>query len=286
VLTLRGLDDADALKQALGVATNVAIIGGGFIGLEAAATARAFGKNVTVIEAAPRVMARAVSPAVSHWFEAMHRNMGSTVLTNTSVSALEGRDKVSGVTLSDGQTLAADLVLVGVGALPNVEVATAAGLKCPAGIEVDVHGRTSDEHVFAVGDCCSQPNIFADGLVRLESVQNAIDQAKVVAGAILGGDQTYSAVPWFWSDQGEAKLQTTGLPIGTDAFVTRGDVSTGRFSVFHLRSGVMIAADSVNSPADHMVARRLVAARRVISADVLADVSSPLKNLLTEGATG
>jgi 3-phenylpropionate/trans-cinnamate dioxygenase ferredoxin reductase component len=283
VLALRGLDDADALKARLNTADNVVIIGGGFIGLETAATARAYGKAVTVVEATSRVMARAVSPEVSHWFEAMHRNMGTVVLTGVGVTALEGDPEVTAVKLSNGQPIPADMVLVGVGAVPNIELAAAAGLKCPAGIEVDAQGRTSDENIFAVGDCCSQPNLFAEGLIRLESVQNAIDQAKTVAGAILGSSQTYTAVPWFWSDQGDAKLQTTGLPFGTDTYVTRGDPSTGRFSVFHLKKDVIIAADSVNSPADHMAARRLVAAKASIPPEVLSNTTLPIKNLLTEG---
>ncbi|SKA90455.1 3-phenylpropionate/trans-cinnamate dioxygenase ferredoxin reductase subunit [Thiothrix eikelboomii] len=278
--TLRGIEDADALGTALQAAHNVVIIGGGFIGLEVAATARTKGLSATVIEAAPRVMARAVAPEVSRWFEAMHRSMGTQVLTGAGVSAIEGTVRVEAVILSDGSRLLADLVLVGIGAVPNAELALAAGLPCPNGIEVDAQGRTSDPDIFAVGDCALHPNPYAGGLFRLESVQNAIDQAKVVAAALLGETVAYNAVPWFWSDQGNVKLQTTGLPINPDSHVLRGNPTEGRFTVFHIRDGVIIAADSVNMPADHMYARRLVAARATVAPTTLADLGIPLKSLL------
>lgn len=280
VLTLRGIEDADRLAARLDVAHNVVIIGGGFIGLEAAATARLKGKAVTVVEAAPRVMARAVAPAISHWFEAMHRGMGTTVLTGTGVARIEGTTQSEAVVLADGTRLPADLVLVGIGAVPNDELARAAGLSCPNGIATDGQGRTEDPAVFAAGDCAFTPNPFAGGPFRLESVQNAIDQAKTVAAAILGSGKLYDAVPWFWSDQGSAKLQTTGLPLNPDHHVLRGDPAEGRFTVFHLRAGAVIAADSVNMPADHMAARRLVAGRAHVAAETLADPAISLKSLL------
>jgi 3-phenylpropionate/trans-cinnamate dioxygenase ferredoxin reductase component len=280
VLTLRNIEDADRLRAALDQARNAVIIGGGFIGLEAAATIRARGKPVTVIEAAPRVMARAVAPQVSHWFEAMHRGMGTELRCGVGVSALMGRDHVEAVELSDGETMTADVVLVGVGALPNTDLAEAAGLSCPNGIATDAQGRTADPHVFAAGDCALTPSPWTGSPIRLESVQNAIDQAKTVAAAIMGQDVTYDAVPWFWSDQGAAKLQTTGLPVSADAHVLRGDPGDGRFTVFHLRNGTVIAADSVNAAADHMFSRRLVAARAAIPAAVLADTAMPLKSLI------
>jgi 3-phenylpropionate/trans-cinnamate dioxygenase ferredoxin reductase subunit len=281
VAALRSLTDAEDLRRAISAAERIVIVGGGFIGLEVAATVRAAGKTVTVLEAADRVMKRAVAPEISAFFEALHRRMGTTVLTGATVAGLSGDGRVETVTLGDGTVLAADLVLVGVGAEPNVEIAAEAGLSCPNGIAVDDHGRTADPDVFAAGDCTWHPNPFAGGGFRLESVQNAIDQAKTVAAAILGEEAPYEAVPWFWSDQGDAKLQTTGLPIGTDARVLRGDPEAGKFTVFHLRDGVLIAADSVNAPADHMAARRLVAARAVIPPAVLADAGTPLKSLLS-----
>lgn len=281
VLSLRGIGDADQLAAAIGAARDVVIIGGGFIGLEVAATARLAGKGVTVVEAAPRVMARAVAPAISAWFEAKHREMGTTVLTAAAIAGIDGTDRVEAVLLAGDARLPADLVLVGIGAVPNDDLARAAGLSCPNGIATDEQGRTGDPSIFAAGDCALTPNPFAGGPFRLESVQNAIDQAKTVAAAILGGDKTYDAVPWFWSDQGSAKLQTTGLPLNTEAHVLRGDPAEGRFTVFHLRAGMIIAADSVNMPADHMAARRLVAARASVPPETLADPALPLKSLLT-----
>jgi 3-phenylpropionate/trans-cinnamate dioxygenase ferredoxin reductase subunit len=280
VLTLRGIEDADRLASALAAAQDVVIIGGGFIGLEAAATARLKGKAVTVVEAAPRVMGRAVAPAISAWFAAMHQGMGTVVLTGTGVAGIEGEGHVSAVTLADGRRLPADLVLVGIGAVPNDELARAAGLACPNGIATDARGCTEDPAIWAVGDCAYAPNPCAGGRFRLESVQNAIDQAKCVAAAILGGDRPYDAVPWFWSDQGSAKLQTTGLPLNPDAHVLRGNPDQGRFTVFHLKGGTIIAADSVNMPADHMAARRLVAARAMVAPKTLADPATPLKSLI------
>lgn len=281
VAALRSLTDAEDLRRAISAAERIVIVGGGFIGLEVAATTRAAGKTVTVLEAADRVMKRAVAPAVSSYFEALHRRMGTTVLTAATIASLDGEGRVETVTLGDGTVWPADLVLVGVGAEPNVEIAAEAGLSCPNGMAVDDHGRTADPDVFAAGDCTWHPNPFAGGGFRLESVQNAIDQAKSVAAAILGERAPYEAVPWFWSDQGDAKLQTTGLPIGTDAHVLRGDPEAGKFTVFHLRDGILIAADSVNAPADHMAARRLVAARASFPPAVLADGGTPLKSLLS-----
>ena len=282
VITLRSIEDATRLKEALARARNVTIIGGGFIGLEVAATARAMGKSVTVLEAAGRVMARAVSAQISSWFEAMHRSMGTDVRCGTGVEELQGQDDgVEAVMLTDGTRIASDLVLVGIGALPNVEIATTAGLPCPNGIATDERGATQDPSIFAVGDCALTPSPWADGPVRLESVQNAIDQAKTVAAVLMGHDARKEAVPWFWSDQGTAKLQTTGLPTGADSHLLRGDPAEGRFTVFHLRHGRLIAADSVNSPADHMAARRLVAARTSFPPEQLTDPAAPLKSLIS-----
>ncbi|MEY4982474.1 MAG: hypothetical protein RIR62_740 [Pseudomonadota bacterium] len=205
--------------------------------------------------------------------------MGTTVLTGTGVAAIEGAGQVAAVRLADGQGLPADLVLVGIGAVPDDGLARAAGLSCPNGIATDAQGRTADPAIWAADDCALSPNPFAGGPFRLESVQNAIDQAKCVAAAILGGDRPHDAVPWFWSDQGAAKLQTTGLPLNADAHILRGDPAAGRFTVFHLRGGRVIAADIVKAPADHMAARRLVAARAAIAPAVLADPAIPLKSL-------
>lgn len=282
VMSLRGILDGQALMAALSAAKSIAIIGGGFIGLEVAATAAAAGKSVCVIEAAKRIMARAVSPRISEWFEAMHREMGSCIVTSASIASIDGDDHVRSVTLASGEVIPADVVLVGIGAVPNIEIAAAAGLECPNGILVDAFGSTSDPDIFAAGDCALHPNRYAGGTFRLESVQNAIDQAKIVAGAMIGETVPYEAVPWFWSDQGKAKLQTTGLPIGADAHVVRGDPELGKFTVFHLKSGRVIAADSVNSSGDHMCARRMVANGLAVAAETLANPATDLKSLIMQ----
>jgi 3-phenylpropionate/trans-cinnamate dioxygenase ferredoxin reductase subunit len=281
ILSLRSIEDADRLTDALAKAQNVAIIGGGFIGLEVATTARAMGKSVTVLEAAGRVMARAVAPQISSWFETMHRNMGTDVRCGAGVAELQGDGGVEAVLLADGTRIAADLVLVGIGALPNIEIAATADLPCPNGIATDERGATQDPLIFAAGDCALTPSPWAAVPVRLESVQNAIDQGKTVAAALMGQDARYEAVPWFWSDQGTAKLQTTGLPVGADSHLLRGNPADGRFTVFHLRDGRLIAADSVNSPADHMAARRLVAARTSFTPEHLVDPAVSLKSLIS-----
>lgn len=279
VYSLRGLGDGQKLMSALYKANHVVIVGGGFIGLEVAATAVAKGKAVTVLEAGPRVMARAVAPGISDWFEDMHRQMGTRIVTSAVIARLNGTDHITSVTLGDGEVIPADLVLVGIGAVPNTEIAVEAGLECPNGVLVDAVGRTTDLDIFAAGDCAYHPNRFAGSYIRLESVQNAIDQSKAVAAAMLNETASYDAVPWFWSDQGEAKLQTTGLPVATEAHVVRGDPGAGKFTVFHLKSGRVIAADSVNSPADHMCARRIVASGISVTPEVLADPATDLKIL-------
>ncbi|MBA8909934.1 NAD(P)/FAD-dependent oxidoreductase [Aminobacter ciceronei] len=284
VMSLRSISDALTFRSALECAHQVAIVGGGFIGLEVAATAAAMGKSVTVIEGADRVMARAVAPLVSSWLEAMHSSMGTRILKGHAVASLGGCSRVQSVRLTNGDEVRADLVLVGVGGVPNVEIAKDAGLECPNGITVNEFGQTSDPRILAAGDCTLHPNRFAGGEFRLESVQNAIDQAKTVAGALLGDPKPYDSVPWFWSDQGSVKLQTTGLPIGTESYVTRGDPESGRFTVFHLKGGRVIAADSINSPADHMCARRLVAANHAVTAETLRDPNTDLKSLLLQKA--
>ncbi|CDZ30258.1 FAD-dependent oxidoreductase [Neorhizobium galegae] len=279
VYSLRGLADGQKLMSALTSANNVVIVGGGFIGLEVAATAVAAGKVVTVLEAGPRVMARAVAPQISTWFDKMHRDMGTRIVTSAVIAWIDGTDHVKTVTLGDGEVIAADLVLVGIGAVPNTEIAAEAGLECPNGVLVDAVGRTADSDIFAAGDCAFHPNRFAGSYVRLESVQNAIDQSKTVAAAMLDETASYDAVPWFWSDQGQAKLQTTGLPFAAERHVVRGDPEAGKFTVFHLKSGRVIAADSVNSPSDHMCARRMVAGGIPVIPEVLADPATDLKTL-------
>ncbi|WP_421785386.1 NAD(P)/FAD-dependent oxidoreductase [Hyphobacterium sp.] len=255
VLALRTLDDSLRLKSALANARSVAVIGGGFIGLEVAASARKLGRDVTIIEALDRVMKRAVSEPVSRFFEDLHRTHGSTLRLETQTKAITD----DGIRLADASVITADLVVLGTGVTPEVGLAETAGLKCDNGIVVDTYGRTSDPDIAALGDCAQHPNHLTGEALRLESVQNAIDAAKAVAKTFTGSPEPYTAVPWFWSDQFDIKLQMAGLSQNTDTAVTRGDPASRSFSIFYFRLGQLMAADSINAPADHMAARRILA---------------------------
>lgn len=283
VLYLRDLAHADSLAAALPGCERVVVVGGGFIGLEAAAVCRAKGKQVTVVEYADRLMARAVAPVVSDFYLAAHRRRGTQVLLGRGVVGLEGDTRVRGVVLDDGTVLPADLVLVGVGVAPRVELAEQLGLTVEQGaVRVDEHARTSDPRVVAAGDVALLPNPQApDVLVRLESVQNAVDQAKTAAATLLGRTEPYRALPWFWSDQAGIKLQIAGLSQGWQEAVLRGDPDDESFSVLYLRDGRLLAVDAVNRAADYMAARRVLSRGRVeLSAAAAADQDRPLKDLL------
>ncbi|MBZ8132125.1 NAD(P)/FAD-dependent oxidoreductase [Afifella sp. IM 167] len=259
VFGVRSLADSNRLKQRMGDAKNIVVIGGGFIGLELAGGAAKLGKKVTVIELAPRVMARAVTSSLSAFFENAHRQRGVEVLTSTEVARLIGEnDHVTGVELTSGRTIAADIVLFGIGVLVNSELAEAAGLEVKDGIVVDEYLRTSDPAISAIGDCANHPNVHAGAAIRLESVQNAVDQARCVAARVMGKPVVYADVPWFWSDQSDLKLQMVGLPFGADRTVIRGDREGEDFSIFVFRKGKLIAVESVNRPADHMAVRALM----------------------------
>lgn len=262
-LYLRTLDEAEALKQRLTEASSVAVIGGGFIGLEVAATARKLEKTVTVIEAGPRLMARAVSPLLSEFFLNLHRAHGVDVRLNASVDTAPR----------------ADLVVAGIGLIPNVELAREAGLEVANGIMVDEHLRTSDPSVFAIGDCADHPNRFAGGRARLESVQNAVDQAKCVARTIAGEPTPYRDVPWFWTDQYDVRLQMAGLGAGHDRHVVRGKIDEHKFSVLYFQESRLLAVDSVNRFGDHVAARKLLAAGTPLTPEQAADESVDLKKL-------
>ncbi len=281
VEVIRTLEDARNIRNQLDHCHSVVVIGAGFIGLEFAVAAHALGKSVTVLEAAQRVMGRSVSPDISEYVLQSHRNKGINIETSVNVTAIEGRaDRVAEVVCKDGQRYACDLLVVGVGVLPNIEVAEAAGLKCEHGIVVDRQLRTSNESVFAIGDCALHPNPFGGGAaLRLESIQNATDQARVVAKVLTGQDVSYRAVPWFWSDQGDIKLQMVGLSINPTDFVIRGDPKSGSFSVFHYRDDALIAIDSINHARDHMAGRKLIAQRISPSRDQVSDSECNLKSL-------
>jgi 3-phenylpropionate/trans-cinnamate dioxygenase ferredoxin reductase component len=280
VLYLRSLDEAVTLKQRIAEARNgVAVIGGGFIGLEVAAAARMAGKTVTVIEAAPRLMARSVSPVLSNFFLDVHRSQGSEVLLNSA--AVEVRPDA--VILHDDRRIAADLVVAGIGVIPNVELARVAGLEVNDGIMVDEYMRTTNPAIFAIGDCTEHPNVFAGGRSRLESVQNAVDQARCVVRIIMGKPEPYRDVPWFWTDQFEIRFQMAGLSGSHDQSVLRGSIETRKFSVFYFKQGRLLAVDSVNRPGDHVTARKLLAAGTPLTPQQAADETVDLKKLAAAG---
>ncbi len=280
---LRGLADADALKAEIEAARAIVVVGAGFIGLEFAAVAAMRGLPVTVIEAAARPMARAVSPEMGAFFRAAHEAMGVRFAFGAGVTAILGRaGRVAGIGLADGRELPADLVLIGIGVLANRELAAEAGLPAEDGVQVDAFLATPDPAVSAIGDCARFPSPFArgltpDGTVRIESVQNAIDQGRCLAARLTGKPAAYGALPWFWSDQGPHKLQIAGLSGPADASVVRGSGST--FSVFRFRDGTLSAVESVDRAGDHMIARRLLAARSPLTPEQAADPDLDLKAL-------
>ncbi|AYC31308.1 FAD-containing monooxygenase EthA [Pseudomonas cavernae] len=279
--TLRTLADARRIRQNLANCQAVVVVGGGFIGLELAVTARQLGKQVTVLETASRIMERSVAPEVSEFVTQKHRAKGMTIELNACVEAFIGEQRrVSGVRCCSGER-PADLVIVGAGGIANSELAQAAGIECGNGILVDAQLRTSAPNVFAIGDCASHEHAYAGGArVRLESIQNANDQARLVAQVICGSEARYQAVPWFWSDQGEVKLQMVGLSIGRTDCVTRGDPAQGRFSVFHYREQTLIAVDSINQPLEHIQSRKLLAGGISPDKALIADTRVDLKSLL------
>ena len=280
VCYLRGLDDAARLKTRLEKAERVVILGAGFIGLEVAAIARKAGRAVTVVEAQSRVLQRVVAPTVSAFFEALHRGHGVDLRLDARLARLESTPEALKVMLADGSMLAADLLLVGIGVEPEVDLAKAAGIHCEGGILVDEFARTSAPDVLAAGDCTCHRNLLYPAPHRVESVQNAVDQGKVAAATLLGKPEAYAAVPWFWSDQYEVKLQMVGLSGGHDSLVIRGVPEAGAFSVFYRAGDHVIAVDSINRPAEHMVARKLIAAGGRCNPDRLADTAVDLKSIL------
>jgi 3-phenylpropionate/trans-cinnamate dioxygenase ferredoxin reductase subunit len=259
VFSLRKIDDVRRLRGPLDAAKRIVIVGGGYIGLEVAAVARGEGRDVTVLEAEERVMKRVTSPVISTFMQDFHRSRGVDIRLGARLAAIEGGATVAQVKLADGATLPADLVLLAVGAKPNDDLAAEAGLACQDGIVVDAHGRTSDAAVYAGGDCTRFPSRRYGRTLRLECVQNAIDQAKAVASEILGKPQLYDPVPWFWSDQYELKLQMAGLSDGYDDTTTVGDVAAARFSVEYRRNGKLIAVDAVNDGRAYMSGRKRIA---------------------------
>ncbi|WP_293940889.1 FAD-dependent oxidoreductase [Sphingomonas sp.] len=279
---VRSREDVDRMIGELATTTEVVVIGGGYIGLEAAAVLTKLGKHVTVLEALDRVLARVAGEPLSRFYEAEHRAHGVDVRLGCSVECIEETDgRATGVRLATGEVLPAQMVIVGIGIIPAVEPLIAAGAAGGNGVAVDEHCRTSLPDIYAIGDCAAHSNAFADGAtIRLESVQNANDQATLVAKAITGEPEAYKAVPWFWSNQYDLRLQTVGLSIGHDDAVVRGDIASRSFSIVYLRQGRVIALDCVNAVKDYVQGRALVVAGAKVDPERLADASVPLKELL------
>jgi len=285
VLYLRGLADAKALKERWDAAKNVVVVGGGFIGLEVAAVARKNGKTTTIVHRSERLMSRVVSPTTSQFFKEAHERRGTTVLLNQQISKFVGDSgKVTSVELADGTSIPADIVMIGVGVIPRGDLALKLGLETSNdSIVVDAFARTSDARVVAAGDAVVMPHpLTGEGQVALESVQNAVDQAKVAAATLMGNEQEYHAVPWFWSDQDTMKLQMAGISTGYDETVLRGNPDEEKFSVIYYRDGRLIAIDSVNEVLDYMAVRKALGNGQTIPAATAGDTSIKLKDMVTD----
>jgi 3-phenylpropionate/trans-cinnamate dioxygenase ferredoxin reductase subunit len=274
---LKTIADVDGLQAVFQAGKRIAIVGGGYIGLEVAAVGAKRGLDVTVFEAMDRLMARAVSPVLSDFYAREHEKAGVKLKLNTGVEAFEGNGRVERV-IAGGKSYDADIVLVGIGVVPCDELAVAAGLASTDGIVVDQNARTGDPHIWSAGDCTR--HVGREGHeIRLECVQNAIDQAKHAALSMVDKHKTYSEVPWFWSDQYDLKLQIAGLARPTDTLVLRGDPASRKFAVFHLRDGAVAAVEAVNAAPEYMIGKKLVADGKKIAAQTLADTSIPMKQM-------
>lgn len=287
VVSLRSLRDARALRERIGGVSSAVVIGGGFIGLEVAAGLASSTKRVTVIESQTRLLERSTTRHFSDYVAGLHRAKGVDLKLGVLPEKIVGvNGRVQSVLCGDGTVVPADLVVVAIGIVPNVELASAAGLPCDNGIVVDRFTRTADPAILAAGDCTWHPNPFAGTSVRLESVQNAVDQAKVAGACVVGQISPYEAVPWFWSDQFDCKLQMSGLARGSDMHAVRGSRKEGRFSLFHFRSGRLIAVESANRPADQIVARKLISGKVPITPEEVSDPSVDLSALVRSSAVG
>lgn len=276
---LRTIEDVDRIRDHFRPGASLVIVGAGYIGLEVAAVAVTHGLKVTVVELANRVMARVDAPAVSEFMTRIHRAAGVEIRCNTGVKSFTGDMHLRGVVTSDGSEIPADLAIIGIGILPNVELAADAGIVCDNGIMVDEYCRTSDADVLAVGDCTNHPNPLLGQRLRLESVHNAQEQAKTAATTILGGLEPYAQIPWFWSDQYDLKMQVVGLSAGSDQTVVRGDPESRSFAVFFLNGGRLTAVYAINSPREFMLSKKLIALNARPDPALLGDAAVPFKEI-------
>ncbi len=280
VFTLRSADDAEALKAALRPGRRLIVVGGGYVGLEVAASARALGVEVTVIEREPRLLARVAGEALSGFFHAYHGARGVRFMLGGAVAAIEGEGgHAQAVVLDHGERLPCDVVLVGVGAIPNQELAQTAGLECQDGVVVNGQARTADPAIYAIGDVSRRPLPLYDRSFRLESVPSALEQAKQAAADMTAHKPPAPEVPWFWSDQYDLKLQIAGLPFDVDHLIVRGDPAAAKFAVFHMNGDRIQAVEAVNAPAEFMGGRLLIGARRAVSREKLADPTISMKEV-------
>ncbi len=277
---LRSIADVDGIREGLESGRRIVVIGAGYIGLEVAAVARQAGLDVTVIEMADRVMSRVVSPEISDFYQIEHTSQGVKLRLSTGVQSINGKRRVKSVTTSEGDEIPADVVVIGVGIVPNTELASAAGLEIDNGIVVDDHCRTSDPDIYAVGDCTVHPNAIYGRNLRLESVHNALEQAKTAAANLCGEDVAYTQVPWFWSDQYDLKLQIAGLSEDYDDIVIRGKPAERSFSCLYLKDSRLIAVDAINAPRDFVQSKALIAAGEPIEKERLGDPETQLKDLV------
>ncbi|MFN3521164.1 MAG: NAD(P)/FAD-dependent oxidoreductase [Phenylobacterium sp.] len=280
VLFLRTAEDAEKLKAALGPGKRLAVVGGGYIGLEAAASARALGAEAVVLEREPRLLARVACETLSTFFKTYHEAHGVAFELGAAVTAFRGENgRVTGVILSDGRVIDCDAALVGVGARPNDEIAEDSGLECARGVVVDLSARTSDPSIYAIGDVAHRPMPIYDRMFRMESVPNALEQAKQAACAITGRAPPPGETPWQWSDQYDIKLQIAGYPFDVDEVLVRGDPASGKFAVFHLKGDQVQAVEAINSPPEFMMGRQLIGNRRPVNRSKLADPSVSMKEV-------
>ncbi len=285
VFDLRDLADVERIRPRMIAGQKLVIVGAGYIGLEAAAVARQMGLDVTVLEMEDRVLARVTSPVMSEFFEAEHTRQGVSVRTGARLASLAGSEgKVTTAILADGAALDADIVLVGIGILPNVELAEEVGIDCANGIVTDRDARTSDPRVFAAGDCAARPLVHYDRDGRLESVHNAIEQGKLAAAAIMGKPRPPEDCPWFWSDQYDLKLQIAGLSQDYDQTVVRGDIEARKFAVFYLQNGKLIAVDAINSPPEFLASKKLIMTGARLAPETLSDTSQSMKEIAASAA--